>query len=90
MPRSQLCGITIDSGRERVAAQLAPRHISSLLTIPAASAIFYIERTAFAQGEPAEWRETFIRGDRFSLEAAWTPTTSSITASTDITAEESS
>jgi len=87
---SRLCTVTIDSGRERIAAQLAPRHISSLLTIPAASAVFYIERTALAQGQPAEWRETFIRGDRFSLEAAWTPTTSSLTASTDITSEESS
>jgi GntR family transcriptional regulator len=86
---SRLCNVVIDSGSERVTAQLTPRHIANLLTIPDSSAVFYIERKASAHSAPAEWRETYIRGDRFSLESLWTPTTSSITASTDITTEES-
>lgn len=87
---SQQCEVVIDSGRERVTALRAPRHISALLTIPAGAAVLHIERTAFAQGNPAEWRETYIRGDRFSLEATWTPRSSAITASTDSTFYESS
>jgi GntR family transcriptional regulator len=86
---SRLCNVVIDSGSERVTAQLTPRHIANLLTIPDTSAVFYIERKASALSAPAEWRETYIRGDRFSLESLWTPTTSSITASTDTATEES-
>lgn len=65
------CGIVVDSGRESISASLAPAHIARLLRLPAGVAVHYIERLAFAGAEPVEWRETYIRGDRFALEAQW-------------------
>lgn len=65
------CGVQVDSGRERIAAVTAPTHIAALLDVPALSAVHHIERLASSAGHPVEWRETFIRGDRFSLEVDW-------------------
>lgn len=76
-------GVDIDAGMERVSAVTAPRHIAAQLQVPMGSALFSIERRATAHGIPAEWRETFIRGDRFSLESSWTPTGSTIAAATE-------
>lgn len=72
--------IDIDAGTERVSAVQAPRHIARLLEIHQDTAAFCIERRATSRGVPAEWRETFIRGDRFSLEATWTSTSSHLEA----------
>jgi len=47
--------------------------------LPGHVAVLYIERTAMAKDVPVEWRETYIRGDRFSFEAEWRPGSSSIT-----------
>lgn len=76
------CGVTIDSGHERITTHLAPRHIAQQLQISEKDPVFLLERRATAQGRPAEWRETYIRGDHFSLETDWSPTTSSMTALT--------
>ncbi len=76
----QRFGILVDAGAERIAATGAPRHIARSLGIAAGAPVFSVERRATAQGRAAEWRETFIRGDRFTLETDWTPTGSSITA----------
>ncbi len=65
------CAVRVDSGRERIAAVTAPAHIAALLGVPPASALHHIERLASSGGQPVEWRETFIRGDRFSLEVDW-------------------
>lgn len=77
------CGIRPDAGHERVSAQVAPSHISETLRLPADVAMLYIERTAFAGDLPVEWRETYIRGDRFSFEAEWRPGVSTLTPMTD-------
>ena len=73
------CNIRPDAGHEQVAAQTAPSHIAELLQLPSHVAVLYIERTAMAKDVPVEWRETYIRGDRFSFEAEWRPGSSSIT-----------
>ena len=74
--------VALDAGHERITTHLAPRHIAAQLQITPADPVFLLERRATAQGRPAEWRETHIRGDHFSLETDWSPTTSSMTALT--------
>ncbi len=76
------CGVTIDSGHERITTLLAPRHIAQQLQISQQEPVFLLERRALAQGRPAEWRETHVRGDHFSLETEWSPTTSNVTVLT--------
>lgn len=80
-PELQRLGVIIDAGSERIASISAPRHIARHLGIPDGAPLFSVERRAVAQGRPAEWRETFIRGDRFTLETDWTPAGSSLMAS---------
>lgn len=74
------CGVRVDSGNELISAHVAPRHIKELLELPAGVAVQYIERTAYAGATAVEWRETYIRGDRFTLEAAWSPHQTSLTS----------
>lgn len=85
---SQACNVAIDAGHERVSAALPPRHVAELLTIASADPVFRIERRATASGQAAEWRETFIRGDRFSLETSWTPTHTVLTPAAEFTRGE--
>ena len=80
---ARACKVIVDGGVERVSALSAPRHIADLLTIQPSSPVFSIERRATTQGRAVEWRETFIRGDRFSLESEWSPHSSVISASTE-------
>jgi GntR family transcriptional regulator len=76
----QAIGVTIDAGTERVTAELAPRHIAEALDLPMTSPLLLLERRATAQGRAAEWRETHIRADRFSLEAQWSASGTRLTA----------
>ncbi|MGA0065633.1 MAG: GntR family transcriptional regulator [Candidatus Nanopelagicales bacterium] len=76
-------GVVIDGGSERVTAERAPRHIASLLGLSADDPVLLLERRATAQGRPAEWRETHVRADRFSLEAQWTTSGSTLTAAVE-------
>ena len=75
------CGIEMNGGKERVVAQIAPRHIAQSLELPAGGAVFAIERLGASNNRAIEWRETFIRGDRFTLEVDFAnhinPTTAS-------------
>lgn len=80
---TSLCSVRPNAGQERVTAQTAPSHIATLLQLPSDVALLYIERTAFANDVPVEWRETYIRGDRFSFEAEWRPGVSTITPMTE-------
>ena len=81
---SRVCGVSIDSGRERITTMLPPRHIAAQLSMPPTMPVFRLERRATAQGRPAEWRETHVRGDHFSLETDWTPTSHVLTASAEM------
>ena len=82
---ASLCGIRPDAGHERVTAQTSPSHVAEILQLPSDVAVLYIERTSYANDVPVEWRETYIRGDRFSFEAEWRPGVSSITPMTETT-----
>jgi GntR family transcriptional regulator len=66
-------GLRVDSGRERIHAELADPVRARLLGIAAGDAVFGIERTGYQDGRPVEWRRTVVRGDRFSLTAAFGP-----------------
>ena len=79
------CNVRVDSGTERVTALTAPRNIADVLNVAASSALLAIERLALAGDTPVEWRETYIRGDRFSLESTWTPRATHLLATTDAT-----
>lgn len=83
------CGIVVDSGNETISALVAPAHIARDLRLPHGVAVHYIERTAYAHGDPVEWRETYIRGDRFSLEAQWNHEDSTLIPITDAHKEKS-
>lgn len=77
------CGIVVDAGQESITAHLAPTHIAKILRLPTGVAVHYIERTAFSNSTPIEYRETYIRGDRFSLEAQWNRQDSTLVPMTD-------
>lgn len=81
----RICGITVNSGSEHITALNAPRHVAELLDTSAAAAVLSIERLARSNDRPVEWRETYIRGDRFTLDVAWSPQSSQVTASTEPT-----
>lgn len=80
---ASLCNVRPNAGNERVTAQTAPSHIADILDLPKDVAVLYIERTAYANDAPVEWRETYIRGDRFSFDAEWRPGVSTITPMTE-------
>ncbi|HEV8023645.1 MAG TPA: GntR family transcriptional regulator [Candidatus Nanopelagicales bacterium] len=80
---ARTCGVRPDAGHEQVSAMATPSHIAEFLHLPDQVAVLYIERTAMANNAPVEWRETYIRGDRFSFEAQWRPGVSTITPTTE-------
>ena len=79
----QAIGIAIDGGSERVTAERAPRHIADHLRLAADAPVLYLERRAMSQDRAIEWRETHVRADRFSLEAEWSSTGSTLTAAVE-------
>lgn len=79
----QALGIVIDGGSERVTAERAPRHIAELLRLAAEAPVLYLERRASSNGRAIEWRETHVRADRFSLEAAWSAHGSTLSAAVE-------
>ncbi|MBM3670183.1 MAG: GntR family transcriptional regulator [Actinobacteria bacterium] len=68
---SRICGVHMDSGRERIEAVRAPEHVAALLEVGRDTPMFLMERVASSEGSPLECRETFIRGDRFRLDIDW-------------------
>lgn len=68
------CGVRVDSGHEHITTEKAPEHISLLLEVSESTPMFHMERVAYAAGSAIEWRETFIRGDRFRLDIDWSCT----------------
>jgi len=62
------CAIVMNAGGEKIYAQVASRHIANALHLPSGSPVFALERVGKSGDQVIEWRETFIRGDRFNLE----------------------
>jgi GntR family transcriptional regulator len=66
-------GTRVTGGQERIHAVTPTPAQRSLLRLPRGVALLAIERLGRADGDPIEWRETFVRGDRFSVVATWAP-----------------
>ncbi|WP_116710169.1 GntR family transcriptional regulator [Actinomycetospora cinnamomea] len=62
-------GTRLESGHERISAQVPTEGERKLLECGEDVAVFVIERTGIAQGRPLEWRQTIVRGDRFAFDA---------------------
>ncbi|GAA4668458.1 GntR family transcriptional regulator [Nocardioides nanhaiensis] len=61
------CGVRLTGGRERVRAVVPTPAERVLLGIGQDTAALAMERTGELRGRPVEWRQTLVRGDRFSL-----------------------
>jgi GntR family transcriptional regulator len=65
------CGVRPTAGSERVHAVVPDRVVGELLGLGPRQAAFAMERTSHAAIGPIEWRETLVRGDRYSFVATW-------------------
>lgn len=61
------CGIRLTGGREQIRAVVPTPAEQALLDIPERTAALAIDRIGELRGQPVEWRQTLVRGDRFSL-----------------------
>ncbi|MEU9122887.1 GntR family transcriptional regulator [Streptomyces sp. NPDC048506] len=65
------CGVKVTGGRERIQPFLPDIRQAWLLGLADREAAFAIERLGRAGERPVEWRETVVRGDRFTFVAEW-------------------
>ncbi|HVK24184.1 MAG TPA: GntR family transcriptional regulator [Actinokineospora sp.] len=63
------CGVRLTGGHEQIRAVIPTAAERRLLDIPAGVAAFSIDRLGTADGTAMEWRNTLVRGDRFSVVA---------------------
>jgi GntR family transcriptional regulator len=68
-------GLRVDGGREQIRGVIPTAAEQRLLAIPATTGALLISRVGCAAGRPIEWRQTLIRGDRFSLLAEFSART---------------
>lgn len=66
-----LTGTRLTGGNEIITAIVPTAANRRLLKIPAGTAALEVRRLGCLRNQPVEWRETLIRGDRFSVTAAW-------------------
>jgi GntR family transcriptional regulator len=66
-------GVRITDGQERIHAVTPSVEQRRQLRLGRGTALLAIERIGRVDGQPAEWRETLVRGDRFSVVATWAP-----------------
>lgn len=69
---ARLRGVQITDGQERIHAVVPTADQRRLLDLGRRVALLGIDRIGRVNGDPAEWRETLVRGDRFSVVAKWT------------------
>jgi len=67
------CGVRLSGGQEQIRAVLGSAAERRSLLVGAGVALLAIDRTACAGGVPVEWRQTLVRGDRFMITAAFSP-----------------
>jgi GntR family transcriptional regulator len=67
------CGVRVTGGHEHLRAVVPDEAERDLLGTGPDVAAFAIDRLGLAGGEPAEWRHTLVRGDRFSVTARFSP-----------------
>nr|WP_305070268.1 GntR family transcriptional regulator [Micromonospora thermarum] len=68
-------GVRFTEGQERIHAVAPTADHRRLLGLGRGAALLAIDRISRVNGDPAEWRETLVRGDRFSVVANWAPHT---------------
>lgn len=68
------CGIRLTGGREDITATVPEPETAGLLELDERSAVLSIRRLGCMDGRPIELRRTLIRGDRFSVNAQFSPT----------------
>lgn len=68
------CGVRPTSGTEWIATELPGAEERQLLGLGAKQPVFRIRRlSSGVDGRRLEWRETVIRGDRYTFVAQWSP-----------------
>lgn len=70
---SRRCGVHPTSGTEWITTEMPDSHERELLGIDASTPVFRICRLGLADGRPIEWRQTLVRGDRYTFVANWSP-----------------
>ncbi|MEO7126251.1 MAG: GntR family transcriptional regulator [Nakamurella sp.] len=68
-----LCGIHLTGGQERIRAAIPTPQEQELLDVSTDVAVLVLDRQGCQNGAPFEWRQTRIRGDRFSVVAQFAP-----------------
>lgn len=68
---TELAGIQVTGGSERITATVPDPAMRALLHLPDGQAALAIERIARAGGRPVERRLSLVRGDRYSFTAEW-------------------
>ncbi|MGW1378922.1 GntR family transcriptional regulator [Streptomyces sp. NPDC002446] len=68
---SRRCSVKVTGGRERIQPFLPDIRQAWLLGLADREPAFAIERLGRAGERPVEWRETVVRGDRFTFVAEW-------------------
>lgn len=66
------CDVRLTGGHEEVRAVIPTAAERVLLEIPDSSAALAIDRVGELRGQPVEWRQTVVRGDRFNLHTDFT------------------
>lgn len=61
------CGVTLSAGRETLHAVATDATEARRLACEVGAAAFFIERLGISGDQAVEWRETLIRGDRFTV-----------------------
>lgn len=68
---ARLTGVRLTGGQESIRALVPDATTRRLLAIRADVAVLAVARIGCREGAPVEFRESLIRGDRFTLHAAW-------------------
>ncbi|MCL4458971.1 MAG: GntR family transcriptional regulator [Chloroflexi bacterium] len=58
-------GLSVTSARELIKPVVVRTHEARLLRMSRGSAAFFVERLAWSERLPVEWRQSLIRGDRY-------------------------
>ena len=67
------CGVRLAGGEEQIRAVVGSAADRRSLRLPSGVALLAVDRTACAAGVPVEWRQTLVRGDRFTVTVAFSP-----------------
>lgn len=78
------CDVGPTSGTEWISTALPSKHEQALLGIAARQPVFRIERLSRSGDTVVEWRETVVRGDRYTFVAQWSPSANYETTLTSV------